>query len=322
MGGPSIARWHVGRPRAGVDRQDGCVAFTFAELRATRDDALLAVPFHEAAGAPLPLAPRVDVHFPPYRGMSLVPVLSWLVATRLAAPGADVRWHLDRQQGPDSVRRRLEELGWTLTRDRDGRMVHLCGRCPADAPAPVPAGFTAALGERTVELLADYGVFSPGGIDAGTDHLLRLALAGPPVDAVADVGVGCGPLAIGLVANGVAGSAVGSDVDTLALWLAGENARRCGVALTLACTDDPVELPATALTVCNVPTHLDRQDTERLIGALARRARGGRLLAVVHASLEERYAELLERAGAEPRRHPGPTHVVLEAATRRPDRRS
>jgi hypothetical protein len=50
------------------------------------------------------------------------------------------------------------------------------------------------------------------------------------------------------------------------------------------------------------------------MGGLAERARDGRLLAVVHARLEERYARRLDRPGLDITRHPGGEHVVLDAA--------
>jgi hypothetical protein len=45
------------------------------------------------------------------------------------------------------------------------------------------------------------------------------------------------------------------------------------------------------------------------MAGLAKRARDGRLLAVVHAELAERYARRLDA----PRLHAGGTHVVIEA---------
>ncbi len=255
---------------------------------------------------------QVEVRFPAYRGLSLVPVLSWL-STRAARPEAAVSWYADKQQGPDSIRRLLEEAGWVLERDRQGRTVRLQGRPPPETERPAPRRFAAVLGGRRVELAADHGVFSPDRVDAGTSLLLEVALRQPRVDLVADVGVGYGPLAIGLVLGGVADAAVATDVDCIALWLAGENARTCGVPLTLACTPDPAAVCPTALTVCNVPTHIDGAETRRFMAGLAARARRGRLLAVVHASLEGRYTRHLADAGLRVGRHPGAAHVVLEA---------
>ena len=308
----SVSAWHVGLPAAFAPG-DRVVAFSAAELERARAAGVPALGFHEAVAAPPEPGCAVEVHLPPYRGHAFVPVLAWLAA-RLAAGVAPVSWYATRQQGPDSIRALLEGAGWTLERDRSRGMVRLRGAPPAEPERPDPRRFTALLGGRRVELAADYGVFSPDRVDAGTALLLEVALGRPPVDRVADVGVGYGALAIGLVLGEAAGAALATDVDCVALWLAGENAALCGVPLDLSCTPDPAAIGATALTVCNVPTHIDRGATARFMAALAGRARGGRLLAVVHASLEARYTRHLEAGGLRVRRHPGPAHVVLEAA--------
>lgn len=303
-----MARWLVAAPAATAgDHRIGLVA----------DDAG-AVAFHEAMSADLPRAGEVEIWLPGYRGKSLVPLLGWLAARRLARPDATVCWQLDRRQGPDSVARLLAEQGWReLTRRRDGRTVRLFGRPPADPPPlPEPRRFTARIGGRELSLEADYGVFSPNRVDDGTALLAEVALAGPPVEVVADVGVGYGPLAVGLVAGGLAGRAVATDVDCLALWLATRNAARHRVPLSVACDADPAAVEPTGLTVCNVPTHIDAARTAAFMAGLAARARHGRLLVVVHRSLEHRYARHLAAAGLEPERHPGPDHTVLATTGR------
>jgi hypothetical protein len=50
------------------------------------------------------------------------------------------------------------------------------------------------------------------------------------------------------------------------------------------------------------------------MAALAERARDGRLLAVVHAGLEGRYAQHFELPGLETTRHHGGEHAVLDVA--------
>jgi ribosomal protein L11 methylase PrmA len=117
-----------------------------------------------------------------------------------------------------------------------------------------------------------------------------------------------------LVRNGIAARAVATDVDCIALWLAQRNADANGVPLEVQCTPDPRRLEPTPLTVCNVPTHIPVAESAELMRALAERtAGGGRLLAVVHASLEARYAQHLAAARLRVTRHPGPAHVVLAA---------
>lgn len=309
----AIARWCIG-PVDQHGRGDGVVALTAAELDNARSRAA-AVGLHEAMAGSLPAAGQVDIRVPAYRGNSLIPVLAWLAATRLSERGAQVSWHLEKRQGPDSVRRLLEGLGWALDKERVGRTVRLRGVPPATASLPAPRSFEAQLGSRRVELLADYGVFSPSRIDEGTALLLGVALQHSPVDVVADVGVGYGPLAIGLILNGVARSAVATDVDCIALWLAQRNAHAHGVQMALQCTPDPIAVQPTQLTVCNIPTHINAEETARFMAGLARRAEHGTLLAVVHASLEGRYTRHLASANLRvSSRHPGPSHVVLETA--------
>jgi 16S rRNA (guanine1207-N2)-methyltransferase len=263
--------------------------------------------------ADCPRATEVDIWLPAYRGKSLIPLLSWLVVERLAAPDGEATWHIDKKQGPASLARTLTELGWdAVGHRRAGKDIQVTGRPPAGTPLPVAAGFDAVVGDIKLSFAADYGVFSPRQIDQGTALLLEVALREPAVETLADIGVGYGPLAVGLVRNGVAARAVATDVDCIALWLAGRNAAANGVPLELRCTPDPREIEPTALTVCNVPTHLPAAESAELMRALAARATGGgRLLAVVHASLEARYTQHLAAAGVRVTSHPGAAHVVL-----------
>jgi 16S rRNA G1207 methylase RsmC len=254
----------------------------------------------------------IAIHFPAYRSRTLAPVLTWLTVTRLATADARVTWYLDKQQGPESFRRLLESLGWKLERERKGRTTLLSGSPPEHAELPPPRQFSTRLGGREVTLAADYGVFSPEHIDEGTKLLLSIALDSPRVPSVADIGTGYGPLAIGLQLAGVAESAIGADVDCVALWLAAENARHTDVRLALLCTAEPTDVQPTPLTVCAVPTHINRTDTERLMAGLAARARQGRLLLTLHKSMEARYTSHLERLGLRVRSHPGEAHVILD----------
>jgi hypothetical protein len=264
-------------------------------------------PFHDlAAGRIVPEAvAEVELAPPPFRGKRLLPVLSWLVTSRLAAESAV--WRVERRFGPAFVRRELEPLGWSLTAERAGRWLLMRGPVPAAHPLPPPRSFVAPGG---LVFEADYGVFSPRAIDPGSALLLDVASSLGAVDAVADIGVGYGALAVSLVARGVASRAVGTDVDSIALWLAERNAAAAGATLAVALDPDPLAVERTPLTVCNVPTHLDAASTAALMSGIAERARDGRVLAVVHASLAHRYARHLPGRVT---RHQGADHVVLEA---------
>jgi 16S rRNA G1207 methylase RsmC len=262
---------------------------------------------HDLAAGRTALPPEpIEIAPPPFRGKRLLPVLSWLV-TGSAVPSAT--WRVERRFGPDYVRRELEPFGWELSASREGRWLLLSGAVPPPHPLPPPRSFEAGGG---LVFEADYGVFSPERIDPGSSLLLEVASAGPPVDAVADIGVGYGALAISLVARGLASRAVATDVDSIALWLAERNAAVAGVELEVALDADPLSVERTPLTVCNVPTHLDAGRTRALMAALAARASDGRLLAVVHASLGDRYERHL--SGLRVTRHGGADHLVLEAS--------
>lgn len=316
MDKPGVGRWHIGLPDR-LGKGDGVVAFTAGELDRAASAASTVVGFHDAIrnatmGNPAQRAHRVEIHLPPYRPRSLIPVLAWL-ATRLGERDAEVAWCLDKSQGPDSVRKLLEGAGWVLDKHLEGRTVRLRAALPDAGAPPEPARFVARLGARQARLAADYGVFSPHHVDEGTSLLLDVARDTPPVDIVADIGVGYGALAIGLVLNSVAHSAVGTDVDCIALWLVEQNANAHNISLSLKCAPDPASVQPTPLTVCNIPTHISTEETTRLMTGLARRAEHGRLLAVVHASLEGRYTRHLDSRQLQVRLHAGPAHVVIEA---------
>ena len=308
-----IECWHVGglpamRTRAGV------VALDYEQFEAAHRAGLVVVPFHASLTLdPSARSPEVVVEVPSHRGKNLVWLLSWIVTSRLATPGASARWEVHDRRALSAVSRVLAGHGWVVHKEK-GRSAALSGLVPAPHPAPEPDRFEVRLGDRDLEFEADFGVFSHGRIDEGTALLFDVALARPAVDSVADVGTGYGPLAIGLVANGRAGRAVGSEVDALALCLAGRNARSAGIDLQLAFEPDPARLPPTDLTVCNIPTHIALGPTGHLAAGLRARLRYGPVLAVVHAGLEERYSRHLSAPGTRLRRHPGSAHVVLEAS--------
>jgi 16S rRNA G1207 methylase RsmC len=265
------------------------------------------VAFHDlAAGRAELLSPEVSV--PAYRGKRLLPVLSWLVTNQAARSAV---WRVERRIGPEFVRRELVPYGWELAASREGRWVLLSGPVPPPHSLPPPRSFSVPGG---LVFEADYGVFSPDRIDPGSALLLDVASRLAPVDAVADIGVGYGALAISLVAGGLARRAVATDVDSIALWLAERNAAAAGVSLPVTLDAEPLSVERTPLTVCNVPTHLDARRTAALMSGLAGRASDGRLLAVVHASLADRYARHLSQPGLRVRHHGGAEYVVLEVA--------
>jgi hypothetical protein len=267
------------------------------------------VAFHDlAAGrASLPAGERIEIAPPAYRGKRLLPVLSWLVTNRVDGPGARASWRVERRHGPDYVRRALEPYGWRLEPERAARWLLLHGDVPAPHELPPPRSFEA----YGLVFDADYGVFSPGRIDPGSELLLSVAFDGEPVDRVADIGTGYGALAIALVAAGRAERALATEVDSISAWLAERNARAAGVDMRVEFDPDPLVFAATPLTVCNVPTHLDAGRTAALMAGLLERGRQGRVLAVVHSALEARYARYFPRDAA---RHRRGEHVVFDVS--------
>ncbi len=308
----ALTHWHIG-DLAQPDTSAGVVAFTFDELDRARANAGQAICFHQAMSKAVPRLPRVSINVPSYRGKSLILLIAWLVADRLIQPDGTVDWYLNTRQGPDSIHRLLQSHGWSLTKQRRGRTVCLQGTPPLSQQIPEPRSFIAQLGKHEVTLLADYGVFSSTRIDDGTALLFEVAQRHPRSGTIADIGIGYGPLAIGLVLNGVGHSAIGTETDCVSLWLARQNAEAHDVPLELSCTSDPAAVESTPLSVCNIPTHVNAKQALPFMSALARRAHDGALLVVVHASLEARYTQHLVSAGLAVERHAGPNHVVLQA---------
>jgi methyltransferase family protein len=307
MTGDEVERWTVGgesAPEAGK----------VVALRALAGAGDWAVPFHEVAAAHTSQrAPEVEVRVPGYRGKRLLPVLSWLVTGRLALPGASASWRVERRHGPGPAQQALAPLGWRLRPERSGRWLLLHGTVPEPHELPPPRSFGAGVGARTLRFEADYGVFSAEAVDPGSALLLEVASGLPAVKAIADVGTGYGALAICLLVTGRATRAAGTEVDSIAAWLAERNAAAAGVELRVRLDPDPLSVERTPLTVCNVPTHLDAAHSAALMRALAARARDGGLVTVVHARLEDRYRRHLELPGLRVSRHAGGEHVVLEA---------
>jgi hypothetical protein len=269
------------------------------------------VPFHELATGRAAFPDgleHVEIAPPAYRGKRLLPVLSWVVTNRLTTPGARATWRVERRHGPDFARRALEPYGWRLEPERAARWLLLHGDVPPPHDLPPPRSFTA----RGLTFEADYGVFSPERIDPGSELLLEVAEALPePVEKVADIGTGYGALAIALVAGGHAERALATEVDSISAWLAERNAGAAGVDVRVELDPDPLVFAPTPLTVCNVPTHLDARRTAALMAGLAERGRQGRLLAVVHAALADRYGRQLP--GLRVKRHTRGEHVVFDA---------
>ena len=112
-----LRRWFVSEVVGPAGPGDAIVALTAAGLSAAAPEPVTAIGFDRAMCEPVPqAADRVEVVLPGYRGKGFVPLLAWLVTARLSGPGTTVGWHVRKQQGPESVHRLLNSLGWRLDR--------------------------------------------------------------------------------------------------------------------------------------------------------------------------------------------------------------
>jgi 16S rRNA G1207 methylase RsmC len=297
---------------------DHVIALDWEDAKASRSAERAFTPFHElAAGLTVRPAPQVVVQVPPRRGYRFIEFLEWLVCSTLAQPQTgEVRWRVRRKQGAEGLERILRERGWAVAKSRSGSLVELVGPPPLPGARPVPASFETEMAGRQVRLAADWGAFSGEHVDDGTRLLLDAAVAGPPVSIAVDIGTGYGALALGLVLGGRAGRALGTELDSVALGLALINAGNAGVALDGLLEEDPTAVPKAELTVCNFPTHAQRDDSDRLLAGLAGRAPDGLVLIVVHASLEGRFKTRLLDLGVPASTVRRETHAVIAVGQR------
>lgn len=89
---------------------------------------------------------------------------------------------------------------------------------------------TVTLRGHEVTLNTASGTFSPGGLDAGTEVLLKYAPATPETGTFLDIGCGWGPLTIAMALEAPGASVWGVDVNDRALQVAKDNAENLGLA--------------------------------------------------------------------------------------------
>ena len=110
-----------------------------------------------------------------------------------------------------------------------------------------PGRVTLKLPDFEAELSVDRGVFSAGGVDAGTIELLR-ARVGPPEGAAAgdllDLGCGYGPIAVTTAHRYPAATVWAVDINQRALDLTAENAGALGFGSRVRAVR-PEDVPAT-----------------------------------------------------------------------------
>ena len=88
---------------------------------------------------------------------------------------------------------------------------------------------TLSLRGHEVTLETASGTFSPGGLDAGTEVLLKYAPATPGRGTFLDIGCGWGPLTVALALEAPGATVLGVDVNDRALQVARDNAENLGL---------------------------------------------------------------------------------------------
>jgi 16S rRNA G1207 methylase RsmC len=96
------------------------------------------------------------------------------------------------------------------------------------------------LPDASFALQADRGVFSAGGVDAGTKVLLLQAPAPPVAGHLLDLGCGYGPIALTLARRAPGATVWAIDVNERALDLTRANAAAAGLANVRVATPDDV----------------------------------------------------------------------------------
>jgi 16S rRNA (guanine1207-N2)-methyltransferase len=113
---------------------------------------------------------------------------------------------------------------------------------PAPEAESKPRTLHLHLGDLSIELQADRGVFGSRAIDLGTLALLREAPLPPPEGDLLDLGCGYGPIAIALARHSPAAKVWAVDVNERAIHLTKANAAAAKTPNVVACLPD--EVPA------------------------------------------------------------------------------
>jgi 16S rRNA G1207 methylase RsmC len=112
---------------------------------------------------------------------------------------------------------------------------------------------TVTLAGRTVELQTAGGVFSPGGLDVGTQVLLGHVPPPPPSGDLLDLGCGWGPIALTLALESPHATVWAVDVNERALELTRRNAAALGLDNVRTATPDEVPDDVRFMTIWSNP---------------------------------------------------------------------
>ena len=109
-----------------------------------------------------------------------------------------------------------------------------------------PRTITVRLGGDDVDLATDRGVFSPGGLDDGTDYLLRKSLrTAPETGTFLDLGCGYGPISIALARRAPAATIWAIDINERSRLLTRQNAESLGIDNVAVAAPGEVPAPVT-----------------------------------------------------------------------------
>ncbi len=135
---------------------------------------------------------------------------------------------------------------------------------------------TVTLAGRTVDLVTAGGVFSPGGLDTGTQVLLSHVPPPAPSGDLLDLGCGWGPIALSLALESPHATVWAVDVNERALELTRRNAAALGLDNVRAVTPDAVPDDVRFMTVwSNPPIRIGKNELHGLLEAWLPRLRDG-----------------------------------------------
>jgi len=132
----------------------------------------------------------------------------------------------------------------------------------------VATPLTVTLAGRVVELHTSGGVFSPGGLDGGTQVLLNHVPPPPPGGNLLDLGCGWGPIALTLALESPHATIWAVDVNERALELTRRNAATLGLENVRTATPDEVPRDVRFMTIwSNPPIRVGKNELHGMLDA-------------------------------------------------------
>jgi len=162
-------------------------------------------------------------------------------------------------------------------------MSHYFDHSPAVPSAPVEL----RIGDGTLSLRTDRGVFSHGRLDRGTALLLLEVPAPPDTGTLLDLGCGSGPIALAMASRSPGATVWAIDVNERARQLTADNAAANGLRnVTVAAPDEvPAEVRFDAIW-SNPPIRIGKPALHAVLSTwLSRLTSSGQAVVVVHRHL-------------------------------------